>query len=47
MAYQGSKISTGRVKEDLPKIKENLGKLFGESPLLRKIQEEENAKSSD
>jgi hypothetical protein len=41
MAYSGSKISTGRIKEDLPKIKDNLGKMFGESPLLREIEKKE------
>lgn len=35
MAYSGSKISTGRVGEDYSKVRDNLGKLFGESPVLR------------
>ena len=42
MSYMGNTtISTGRSGEDIPLIKERLGKLFGESPVLRGIQEEE------
>lgn len=43
MAYSGGKISTGRNGEDIPKVKERLGELFGESPLIRKLEEKEKA----
>jgi hypothetical protein len=46
MAYSGSAISTGRNGEDIPRVKENLGKLFGESPMIKKLEEREGKECS-
>ena len=44
MAYSGSAISTGRINEDVNRLKDNYGKIFGESPLIRELEKRENEK---
>ena len=42
MAYSSSKIKTGLPGEDIPKIRENYGRIFGESPTMRRLEDTED-----
>ena len=39
MAYSGSGISTGRINEDRGRVTNNLGRIFGDSPTERMLNE--------